>query len=160
MIPPVLYRLYARATPAVTKPYVPPTTPSGLRLPDEFKATHFRFSGDNNAWTYLPIPDTHLTCPEEWSDEEWKERIVFGNNEVHMLTTPNNMFKYMLKVSRDKTHKDKWVYQDFDPDDKLSKKLELVPHALELMSKLLTQAMAACESEQRDIEQLSSAMSS
>lgn len=132
--------------PTVTKPYVPPTTPSGPNLPDGLHTTHFSYYGDDNAplRQKLPLPDTRPTQPPQWSAEAWNERIMIGDTHIHILKTNQSEYFFILKVSRN--HEGKWIYEDFDPYF-IRHQEELNSYITPLLSDLLAQRTRSMEVE-------------
>lgn len=59
-----------------------------------------------------------------------------------MFCKRENRVGFLLKVSHDKDHKGKWVYQDFDPDCELDSDSKLLVHSRKLMSTLQSQTKA------------------
>lgn len=146
---------FLRLIPIVTEPYVPRPTLSGLTPLEEeefrttnsieMRRTHFTYVGDDNASRSLrlvPLPDTHPTCPTQWTEDAWNERIVYGDSKIHMFTTAAGKERFILKVSRDKNHEEKWVYEDFDPYSLWPQGLLLEIHANRLLLNLLAQVDA------------------
>lgn len=114
--------------PTVTEPYIPPKTPRVLTVPDEtreMRRTHFGYLESDNAtvWKYCPLPDTHLACPKQWAEELWSEHKLHGDSEFHLLNASPGYEVFVLQVSRDKNHAEKWVYEDIDPQCEMSQEM-------------------------------------
>ena len=152
-----LVEAFLQPIPIVTKPYVPPTTPAGLTFEeteiwleqkrDEKRTTHLTYYGDGDDAQprQLPLPDTHPECPEQWTSEEWNKRLVLGDSKIHLFSTTGKRKKkcFILKVSRDKNHEDKWIYEEFDPHSKWPQGSQLDSHSTQLVFNLMTQQQEA-----------------
>ena len=63
----------------------------------------------------VPLPDTQPTRPEEWSDTEWKNRVVIGNDKFHLFIKfedypgPNG---FIIKVAASQDSSGRWFYED------------------------------------------------
>ena len=143
-----------RLIPIVLKPCVLPTIPAGLTFEQAEiwlqqnrhinHTTHFTYCGDGDASQsrQLPLPDFSPERPEQWTDEEWNSCIVQGDSKIHLFAAVRSKKRFILKVSRDKNHEEKWIYEDFeylDPESVWSRELQLNFHALDLMNNLSTQ---------------------
>ena len=129
----------------VTAPYTVPPTPPGLTASEEadfhkgkmldMLPTHVLDTEDEEAsgpsvWPY-PLPDTHPKRPEQWTDEAWRMRVVFGDEEFHMFDTiageggvlspesehgEKSSPAFYLKVADTVDDNGRWFYEDFDSD--------------------------------------------
>ena len=152
--PPYLYPMSAITKPSDTKPSsAKPLTPSAIPGVDDFsdtlRPTHFAYFGSDYLFRtnydseliFLQLPDTHPSCPEQWTKEDWNKRIVHGDDEIHVLATSGSKEAFILMVSRDKNRKDKWVYKDFAPGSKIPQHY-LDIHAKQLVCELQEQVEA------------------
>lgn len=100
--------------PTVTEPFLPYILP--LINQSNMCHTYFIFLGEYGSKpVYLPLPDIHPSRPKQWTEEAWNQRLIHGDTNFHVLSTPGENDRFLLWVSQKESHGEKLVYEDFDP---------------------------------------------
>lgn len=66
---------------------------------------------------YKPLPEFQPVKPAHWSDEAWNNRFITGDSKFHVFSTDGIEEYVYLKVSDEKDHNRRWVYDHMHSRD-------------------------------------------